>query len=316
MKCYFTFNNDVENNEVYLNMLEVALKSARQNTTLDLNALYEGNASDKLYRILRKYNVKVNLCSLSFYPELEKFYFAKNKEKYGSNIKQIACNFLKFEIPLFENEDEIVLYSDMDVIFMKDINYSENIKTLAAAGEFFENYDIIKGNKYFNAGVMFLNITELKKRREKLIKMLKNYESPYQECADQGFFNEIYKNNFVQLSPIYNWKPYWGINDNACIVHLHGFKPKKQNAEEWCTFVMSRFPRAFEGWIYYYIKFFKILDVDEDKYITDLAVMLSNCKVKTEKVNVFKKLTDKLNWKTKRLKNLIKNRLQELMREK
>ena len=74
MKCYFTFNNDIENNETYMNMLDVALQSARKNTTLDLYALYDGNVEDKLYSILKKYNVKVYICKLSFYNLLENFY--------------------------------------------------------------------------------------------------------------------------------------------------------------------------------------------------------------------------------------------------
>ena len=93
MKCYFTFNNDIENNKIYLDMLELALRTARKNTTLDLYALYEGTKEDKLYSILKKYNVNVQICKLSFYDLLENFY----DEQYKKEFKfEMTFNEIKY----------------------------------------------------------------------------------------------------------------------------------------------------------------------------------------------------------------------------
>ncbi len=278
MKCYFTFNNDIENNKTYLNMLETALKTARENTTLDLHALYEGNPEDKLYLLLKKYDVKVSFCKLSFYNLLESFYDQKYNESCGFknlNLKQVACNFMKFEIPLFEKDDEVVLYSDIDTIFLKDIN-NFYTKTLKAAPEFAQQYDIIKGNRYFNAGIMVLNLKELEKRKKILIEKLKNKERPYQECWDQGFFNELYKNDFEELPLEYNWKPYWGINNNACIVHLHGFKPFNFNsASFWfCKEMLGRFNDGFAGLMYYFTMYCSYIPENTKINLTNLAEFL------------------------------------------
>ena len=41
---------------------------------------------------------------------------------------------------------------------------------------------------------------------------------------DQGAYNHFYRNKWDKLNPIYNWKPYWGIDPDAGILHFHGLK--------------------------------------------------------------------------------------------
>ena len=279
MKCYFTFNNDIENNKTYKEMLEIALQTARKNTTLDLYSLYDGSKEDELYSILQKYGVKVTICKLSFYHLLEHFYDNKYNEQCNFkqlNLRQVACTFMKFEIAEIEQEDEVVLYSDIDVMFLKDIN-NLYTKTLAAAPEFALDFDKIKNYDYFNAGIMLLNIKELKRRKEILLDMLKNKKRPYQECWDQGFFNELYKNDFDKLAVEYNWKPYWGINENAIIVHLHGFKPFifTQNSFDFCRQMIYKFEKAFSGFMYYFYLFSTYKTDNSALDIANLARFLS-----------------------------------------
>jgi len=279
MKLYFTFNNDIEGNTVYIDMLKACLISAKKNTTLQLNAIYDGNDSDRLYNILIDNGVNVIRHSLSFYDKLNNFYddtYKKLTNMENMKLKQAACNFMKFEIPLFEKDEDLVLYSDIDVLFLKNPELTGfYTKTLAAAPEFDQNYDHIKGYKYFNAGIMLLNVKELAKRRELLLDMLDKKQRPYQECWDQGFFNELYKHDFDILSNEYNWKPYWGINENTKIVHLHGWlKPQSFDGKKNIGSLLIRFPHAPEGYIYYFIKFFNILNRDSSLYIANLSIFL------------------------------------------
>jgi hypothetical protein len=42
---------------------------------------------------------------------------------------------------------------------------------------------------------------------------------------DQGALNEFYGPSREVLGREYNWKPHWGVDENAVIVHFHGPKP-------------------------------------------------------------------------------------------
>ena len=43
---------------------------------------------------------------------------------------------------------------------------------------------------------------------------------------DQELLQLYYKGRWDPLSPVYNWKPHWGAQPRARIVHFHGPKPE------------------------------------------------------------------------------------------
>lgn len=45
------------------------------------------------------------------------------------------------------------------------------------------------------------------------------------EIHDQGAIRRHFAGAWEALPETMNWKPYWGRNDDACIVHFHGPKP-------------------------------------------------------------------------------------------
>lgn len=286
MKVYFTLTDGVENSPINLDMLNVALKSARENTSLKLYALYDGTVDDKAYKIFKANGVNITLCKCSFADKLEYYYEQSGTENLRLSTKRMLGCFMKFDISLYEKEDEVVLYSDIDTMFMKDAPWdSFNIKRLGVAPEFEKDYDIIKGYRYFSAGIMMINVPELRKRREKLFEMLDNKIEPYQECWDQGFWNELYKDDFEELGLEFNWKPYWGINKNASIIHIHGFKPFSitKSDFDFVSSMLLRFSDAHIGWIYYFSIFCKYLgekstsNLDTDKYLADFSKFLAFC---------------------------------------
>ena len=59
MKCYFALTEPDSTNQVYIDLLEVTLKSAVKNTSLDLYALYDGKVGSPCYSLLKSYNVSV-----------------------------------------------------------------------------------------------------------------------------------------------------------------------------------------------------------------------------------------------------------------
>lgn len=278
MKLYFTLTNGVNNSEIHLNMLRLCLKSARENTSLDLYALYDGEIGDNSYNIFKENGVNVILCKCSFTDKLKKYYANSRFEGLLNSVERMLGCFMKFDIALYEKDDDVVLYSDIDTMFLKDIpKEAFNVKTLAAAPEVDKNFDIIKGNKYFSAGIMMLNIPELTKRREKLFEMLDNNIQPYQECWDQGFFNELYKNDFEPMGLEYNWKPYWGINDEAIIIHIHGLKLGSITEKDIDITgnMQNRYTDAALGWLYYTMTAYRTLGINKDREIANFAKFLT-----------------------------------------
>ena len=55
-------------------------------------------------------------------------------------------------------------------------------------------------------------------------RLLNNFKYPNH---DQRSFNDFYRGRFDHLDPLMNWKPYWGRNNGASIVHFHGPKPRQ-----------------------------------------------------------------------------------------
>ena len=230
LKCFFAFSSDIENNQIYIDLLIATLESAVQNTTLDLHCIYIGSENDNIYKILKKYNVTIYITDLQFFSKLKNVYteeyIHKNALGHISDLSMKA-RFSRFLIPLF-TQDEYVLYCDTDLIFLKDIRLEDFPpplpKTIAVCPEC-EN---IQFYDYFNAGVMLINIKSFAEKYKELIKMLDQGQHASIECYDQGYLNDLYKNNFEKLPLEYNWKSYWGYNDNIKILHFHGLKPNMQ----------------------------------------------------------------------------------------
>lgn len=137
---------------------------------------------------------------------------------------RIFGTFMRMEIPVVEKEEKYVLYSDIDVIFNADILLEElpHPTYLAAAPEYERN---VEDMEYFNAGVLVMNIQGMKEKYEEFILKMKNRERNISGLFDQGYLNELCFKDMELLPIEYNWKPYWGINDKAKLIHFHGMKP-------------------------------------------------------------------------------------------
>lgn len=213
MKWYFALNDNSEN---FYPLALAAVNSALANTTLEPVCIFDGEEND-FVKTLKSLGVKVLHHKCSFYEELEKHYCPQL-------LKIASGAFLRCDIPLLENEEKFVLYTDCDVIFQKEIDFS---KILAKnPPKYFScsvqdcKFDYIN----FNSGVMLMNVESLKKTRAEfkdfICKNLPNFNA-----FDQSAYQIFYHGKNTPLSKIYNHKPYWGINKNAVIVHFHGPKP-------------------------------------------------------------------------------------------
>lgn len=45
-------------------------------------------------------------------------------------------------------------------------------------------------------------------------------------ALDQGALIDFYNKSYqIIMNPMFNWKPYWGFNSSAVLIHFHGPKP-------------------------------------------------------------------------------------------
>jgi hypothetical protein len=130
-------------------------------------------------------------------------------------------HWLRTNVCLEEKDDEFVLYTDVDVFFRKEPDLLEiRPSYCAAAPEFDKN-----SWNYFNAGVMVINVPGLREEYPAFESYLrKNLEEKTFSFHDEIAYNVFYRGRWARLPPELNWKPYWGKNDAACIVHFHGPK--------------------------------------------------------------------------------------------
>lgn len=120
---------------------------------------------------------------------------------------------LKFYLPEIFSDKDKILYLDCDVIATGDISEFEKVdisEVYAAVCE--DMHATQKGHaerlchkKYFNSGVMFLNLKKLRSNNivEKLIEYKKN--EVFDDFMDQNAFNKIFNEEVIYLSPVFNY---------------------------------------------------------------------------------------------------------------
>lgn len=271
MKCYFALSDDVADNDAYYWMFVATLNSARKNTSLDLHCLYdfrkktvENIEDDRIYKLLKEYSVTVHLTTIDFEEDLLSVYTDNYLQQINVTKSSLYSRFLRFMIADIETEDEYILYADTDVLFLKDIHLDDFVsltskenksvpKTIGVCSEESNNYEYMN----FNAGIMLINTSYYKQVKKTFLDWISHGRKARGECCDQGYLNEICERDFERVSNVFNWKPYWGVNSDAAIVHLHGVKPtvKEGQEGEFIPFVskyMFDNPGAKDGWFHYF----------------------------------------------------------------
>jgi len=276
MKCYICLTDSIVTRNDYFDLLKVMLISARKNTSLHLVCLYDGKVNDPVYNLLKEFNVEIIIHQLPYKKKLVEIYPHKwMLENLGKEIdyNRIFGTFMRMEIPIIEKEEKYVLYSDIDVIFNSDILLEElpHPAYLAAAPEFECNVDNME---YFNAGVLIMNIQGMKIKYDKFISKINNRERNVSGLFDQGYLNELCFSDMELLPLEYNWKPYWGINNKAKLIHFHGMKPNSNLDEAGFATDESFFRIAFDtnekgyaGYVYYFTLFYDYLNRKEDPWL-------------------------------------------------
>ncbi len=210
MKWYFASNNLSPD---YIYMIKAAVRSALKNTTLEPHFIYDGTP-DALTEWLERKGVQVIYHRVSFYDQLEGFYPPER-------LKMASGAFLRCDIPLLETTEDLVLYTDCDVLFLKEIDLEKLPRPtqLACAPETRKtDWSIL------NTGIMLMNLPALRKTHAEF-KVFIEENLPTLDTFDQTAYNLFYTGQNTPLPLEWNWKPYWGQNPDAKIIHFHGPKP-------------------------------------------------------------------------------------------
>ncbi|WP_400766895.1 hypothetical protein [Methylosinus sporium] len=134
-----------------------------------------------------------------------------------------AGAFLRLEIPLIETKDEFVLYTDCDVLFARPVELSPLRPRYFAAAPQHEPHEWSQ----FCSGVLLLNVPAMRAEYEPLMRRARAALGlPHH--YDQEALNAHFAGRWDHLPLAMHWKPYWGVEWGASIVHFHG--PKAEDA--------------------------------------------------------------------------------------
>jgi len=185
----------------------------------------------------------------------------KNFQKIGRGA------FLRVDIPYIIDKYQLdcrknYIYTDSDVLVLnKDIEQKlMQLKTEKFMASSESTRTNIKEHNHFNTGVLFANTTYMQKTYKDFLKFIETHDYNF-DALDQGAFITFYGyDNHDFLDNSFNWKPYWGINQNANIVHFHGPKPR-----EYYDYINGKLPDVFyvflnkktESFYQYYVSIYE-----------------------------------------------------------
>lgn len=211
-KWYFCANTAAMRGRPF-KLLRAAIHSCLRHTDLRPVCLYVGEKAPAL-RVMRELGVEV----IRHRPSLE----AELRPAYGDRYETFAGHWLRVDIPRVETDDEFVLYTDIDVVFRSLPPVLDGPELLAVGPERWRTEW-----QPFNSGVMLMNLPGLRAVddafRAQIVERLRgDFTWP---THDQASFNRFFAGRTGRLPLEMNWKPYWGVNPEARIVHYHGPKP-------------------------------------------------------------------------------------------
>ncbi|MEY2501234.1 MAG: hypothetical protein QOI07_1568 [Verrucomicrobiota bacterium] len=227
MQWYFALTEDSTAFRQYAEMAMVAVHTARKVTSLKPHCIYEGGDND-FTAWLAKRGVRI-IRHRSFVRDA----LAELGRRKGNPHLAAALSgaFSRIELPEIVGRvegTERILYTDCDVIFLDEVvpELEANPCAYFAVAPESDRDDYVN----MNTGVMLMNTGRLRESLPEFREYVsKNLEALEAESWDEAAYRWFYRDEngplWDRLRPGLNWKPYWGENAEAKIVHFHGPKP-------------------------------------------------------------------------------------------
>ena len=228
--------------DTYIPFLAVSLQSLVDNSSdknkYEIKILYTHVSKENMQKIKKyeKENIKIEFVNLS--NDLQKVQGKLYTRNYFT-----STTYYRLFIPELYPQYDKVLYIDSDVTILTDIAglYNQEIGDNLVAAipdgavqtiEVFQEYvekviGVIDYNNYFNAGILLMNLKELRKYKfqEKFLYLLEKVK--YEVAQDQDYLNRLCKGRVKLLDDLWNKMPIMGVSDKKPnIIHFNlGFKP-------------------------------------------------------------------------------------------
>ena len=228
--------------DTYIPFLAVSLQSLVDNSSeknkYEIKILYTHVSEENMQKIKKyeKENIKIEFVDLS--NNLQRVQGKLYTRNYFT-----STTYYRLFIPELYPQYDKVLYIDSDVTILTDIAglYNQEIGDNLVAAipdgavqtiEVFQEYvekviGVIDYNNYFNAGILLMNLKELRKYKfqEKFLYLLEKVK--YEVAQDQDYLNRLCKGRVKLLDDLWNKMPIMGISDKKPnIIHFNlGFKP-------------------------------------------------------------------------------------------
>ncbi|MGQ0699111.1 MAG: hypothetical protein ACT4PZ_12810 [Panacagrimonas sp.] len=233
IKWFFALNDAGGNFANYAVMSQVAVLSARRYTTLEAHFLFDG-APCVLTEWMQQQGVRVIHHRTSVYDRLRQH---ATETGMKNTLTTGAGAFLRLDIPevcaQHGIDDPFVLYTDCDVLFLRDIEpglANLDPRYFAAAPQFHQH-----DASDMNSGVLWMNLENLRGMQDRFRDFIRtNLDTLRLTGFDQAALRAFYGRRrwgrpaWDELPLTLNWKPHWGRNDEASIVHFHGPKPTQR----------------------------------------------------------------------------------------
>ena len=262
----WVFSTSSHSSPDYLMMARVAVDSALNNTDLMPVLLFDGDSGHDIAIWMTSRGVPVICHQPDWLPLLKKSFEAssagdkaelKSKSPLFGSVEKMAATWMRIDIPQLGFADEFVLYADIDIMFVNDVNVSQFAggpgMSLPGDGNDLHyivgtETNIMQGSEccredrpgeqvaYGNAGVMLLHVARMRATQAEFVAWIFTEENLYKKQLhfgaygpqDQGAYNQFYQDRFeVRTQPLFNWKPYWGYHAKASLIHFHGPKPSE-----------------------------------------------------------------------------------------
>lgn len=212
----------------YSEHLRAALSSAISVGGLDAHILFDGEPND-LFAAMGRSDFTVHRCRTGIWNDIQ-----AQPPVSGWSPQVAAGAYLRLEIPSIERDDEFVLYTDNDVLFTRKPDLSHVRPRIAAAAV----EPVPGGWKNRCSGVLVLNLPALRREYDEMIGLARATLGT--SMYDQDVYNIHLEDKWGDLPLEAHWKPYWGVNPSASIVHFNG--PKFHHIRELASKDFSRLP--------------------------------------------------------------------------
>ncbi len=227
LKWFLCFNENGNGTDSELfKEAQVAVVTAKATNDLEIHLIYDGD-NEGVIGWFKSEGVRVHKLESSI-----KKHVLSHQGKLKGNPRLICGTFLRLEIPrvvrdILKADDEHVLYTDTDVIFMGDVTRIVSSHKPAYLGLSYENVGPEQKNHgehaVYNTGSMVINVTKMRGDFDAFMRWCTDNLTTI--VHDQDAINRYYAGRMELASPLLNWKPYWGKNKDAAIIHFHGPKP-------------------------------------------------------------------------------------------